>query len=61
MCQPWPRPPSRPWEIERAHGSTTEKNGDVLLAGSADHLSSLEEQRWGNSQAQNLGGLELDG
>jgi hypothetical protein len=35
-------------------------NGGVKPRGLADHLARLEEERWGNGEAEGLGGLEVD-
>jgi hypothetical protein len=40
--------------------SSLHGDGATVPAGLADHLVGLEEEGWGNRQAQRLGGLEVD-
>lgn len=47
-----------------AHHTTVAVRASVLLAhqltGSPAHLVRLEKERWGNREAEGLGGLEVD-
>ncbi|HYY16230.1 MAG TPA: hypothetical protein VE965_06255 [Gammaproteobacteria bacterium] len=46
---------------ERVHRQSDSRRGGAKRRGSADDLVGLEEEGWGDRQAQRLGRLEVDG
>ncbi len=45
---------------ERFNLQNTSGGGDARRRSSPDHLGRLEEERWGNGEAERLRGLEVD-
>ena len=46
--------------FERFHVQNTSRRESIRRRGSADHLVGLEQEGWGDGEAQRLGGLQVD-